>query len=104
MKFTNAWNFFVETCHAAVSPCTSVLSNERSGSRQELASVMQKEERAGQCPSGNEMKTTLNYLFGLLTLVTAVTRSFAAAPQSAAPQATNGQDTMLREEANRALG
>jgi len=30
-----------------------VLSNERSGSRQELASVMQKEEPAGQCPSEN---------------------------------------------------
>jgi hypothetical protein len=53
MKFPNACNIFVETYHAAVSPCASVLSNERSGSRQELASVMQKEEPAGQCPSEN---------------------------------------------------
>jgi len=45
------------------------------------------------------MKTTLNYSFSLLTLITAVICSFAAAAQSAAPQATNGQDTMLPEEA-----
>jgi len=104
MKFPNACNIFVETYHAAVSPCASVLSNERSGSRQELASIMQKEEPAGQCPSENWMKTTLNYLFSLLTLITAVTCFFAAAAQSAAPQATNGQDTMLPEEANCAPG
>ena len=63
MRFPNACNIFVETYHAAVSPCASVLSNERSGSRPVLASVMQKEELAGQCPSENWMKTTLNYLF-----------------------------------------
>jgi len=39
------------------------------------------------------MKTTLNYLFSLLTLITAVTCSFAAGAQSAAPQVTKGQDT-----------
>ena len=55
MKFPNACNILVETYHAAVSPCASVLSNERSGSRQELASVMQKEEPAGPCPSENIM-------------------------------------------------
>ncbi len=49
MKFPNACNIFVET----VSPCASVLSNERSGSRQELASVMPKEEPAGQGLSEN---------------------------------------------------
>ncbi len=53
MKFPNTCHIFVETCLAAVSPCASVLSNDRSGSSQELASVMQKEEPAGQCPSEN---------------------------------------------------
>src|SRR6266496_4107936 len=53
MKFPNACNIFVETKHAAVSPCASVLSNERSGFRQELASLMRKEEPAGQGPSEN---------------------------------------------------
>ncbi len=55
MKFPDACNMFVETYHAAVSPCASVPSNERSGPPQELASVMQKEEPAGQRPSENIM-------------------------------------------------
>jgi len=57
MKFPNTCNIFVETCHAAVSPCASALSKERDGSRQELASVLQREKRpvsAGQKPYENK--------------------------------------------------